>query len=206
MDIRSKIVQSGALGDCCAVIGNGPVKTDLSKQIDDSYVMRCNSFELHKGTGTATDLNITSLYNFREGRFNYPILGVLPISDNLYQKYVTVKDMHKIWERHAKKLIMDRNRVWLYDERDDYAKVFTEVAEAINAFPTPGMMGIATARWLKFPKIILSGFTFFKSGFVKPIAAHHNPEAERNLVRSWIDDSFILDELTKKALYDNQKD
>lgn len=202
-NIRNKIIRSGALVDSCAVIGNGTVKTDLSKEIDNSYVMRCNRFEMRKGTGQSTDLNITSLYNFMEGRFNYPILGVLPISDNLYQKYVEAKTMHVQWEAHGRKLIADGNQVWMYNEYDPYSEVFKSVAASINAFPTTGLMGIATARWIGFPRIILSGFTFFKTGFVKPIAAHHNPEAEIELVRSWIDDSYLLDELTKKAIYDN---
>jgi hypothetical protein len=199
-------MRSGALMDSCAVIGNGPVGSDLSAEIDNSYVMRCNTPLMQKGTGTEIDLNITSLYNFVTGRFKYPILGVFPISDTAYQDYVTVKDMHVHWNNNAQHLISKGNNVWLYNERDEYCKVFKSLAKEINAFPTTGMMGIATARWIGFKRIILSGFTFFQLGFTKPIAAHHNPDAEAMLIKEWIKDGeYLLDEETKKALYDNEK-
>jgi hypothetical protein len=196
IDNLSKLVFSNS----CAVIGNGACKTDLSKQIDSSFVMRCNSFRIQPGTGSRTDLNITSLYNSVDKKLNYPVLGVLPISETLYQPYVTVKTMHKSWEANAQLLRKRNTDVWTYDESDSYSEVFKAVAYEISAFPTTGLMGIATARWLGFNQILLSGFTFFR-GHTKPIASHHNANAEIRLVSKWIKEgNFILDELTENIL------
>jgi glycosyltransferase involved in cell wall biosynthesis len=68
----------------CAVIGNGPFETDLSKQIDKSFVMRCNNFKLgYKEIGSRIDVNISSLFHeiIPDHKVDYPIFGVLPISD-----------------------------------------------------------------------------------------------------------------------------
>lgn len=188
--------------DCCSIIGNGPTATDMSDLIDASYVMRCNYFALHKNTGTRIDLNINSLYNHPSGRYYYPIFGILPI-DYIYKDYAY--DMSVLWQRHAHKLSQHGNEVWTYGQNDDFAEVFNEVAGKIKAFPTTGIMAIATARWKGAKSIIVSGFSFFKIGFVKPIAAHHNPDAEIALLRHWIetdDREYILDRIVKKVLYD----
>jgi hypothetical protein len=202
MNIRDKIFVS----DYCAIIGNGPSLTDLSSEIDNSYVMRCNSFKISKLTGTRTDLNITALYHGVTGRVCYPIFGVLPISYNLYQKYSDSDTRHINWFNNANKIASEGNDVWMYGDNDDYAEVFKSVAEEINAFPTVGLMGIATARWMGFPKIIITGFTFFKIGYDRVIIKHHhNPDAEIRLVNKWIETGdYLIDELTKKVLNDNR--
>ncbi len=48
-----------------SIIGNGPYQTDLSEDIDSSFVVRCNNFKLRESErklGTRTDLNISSLH------------------------------------------------------------------------------------------------------------------------------------------------
>jgi hypothetical protein len=200
MTIRSNLLKSIKGNKSCAIIGNAISKTDLSKQINESYVLRCNNFELTPKTGIRTDLNISSLYNNCEKKMNYPILGVLPISDNLYQKYTEHKKMHLNWLIHSNRLISNGNIVWTYGDDDRYSEVFKFLAEEINAFPTTGLMGIATMRWLGFTKIIISGFTFLKG---KTIAAHHNPDAEIAIVNKWIRTDkieYIIDDLTKEIL------
>lgn len=202
MNIRNKI----PLSDACAIIGNGPSETDLSAEIDRSYVMRCNTFKLSPLTGTRTDLNITSLYRDITGRVPYPVFGVVPISDCLYQKYSDSTCRHANWINNADKFTRNGNEVWTYCDNDDYVEVFKEVTSEINAFPTVGIMGIATARWIGFPKIIITGFTFFKIGYDRLIARHHNPNAEIRLVSKWIETgNYVIDELTKKVLYDNRQ-
>ena len=75
-------------------------------------------------------------------------------------------------------------------------------------------MGIATARKLGFKRIILSGFTFFKTDKshywsdikVKP-SSHHNSEAERVLIRHWIDNDdieYVFDDKLKENLYQDE--
>jgi tetratricopeptide (TPR) repeat protein len=201
----------------CAVIGNGPFWSDLSKQIDECFVMRCNNFKIGpKEIGTKTDLNISSLYFeiIPEEKVDYPILGVLPISDIMYQQYSDAKMMHKYWFENGNNLIRKGCNVMMYGDNDAFANVFKDVTGNINAFPTVGIMGIAIARWLGFKKIVLSGFTFFqtekshyfKDEKVKP-SSHHNPVAERELVLKWIsednDIEYVLDGLTKENLYIN---
>ena len=205
--------------ESCSVIGNGPFDTDLSKEIDNSYVMRCNNFRLGEGfeyIGNRIDLNISSLYHeiIPNKKVDFPIFGVLPFSDTLYQKYTEAKEMHKQWELNNKALLSLGCTVWSYSDNDDYAKLFTEVAKQINAFPTVGIMGIATARKLGFKRIILSGFTFFQSeeshywtsSKVNP-SNHHDPLAERNLVRHWISNDnieYVLDNMLKTNLYQDE--
>lgn len=194
VNIRGKI----PAGDCCAVIGNGPSVSNID--IDNSFVIRCNN-----STGKA-DLNITSMYNPVSVHIPCPILCVMPMS-TIYQKYTESKWQHLNWRKNADDLIKKGNEVWLYGELDDFAEVFGEVAESINSLPTTGIMGIALARWIGFRKIILSGFTFFRVGYDRPVTAHHNPGAEMNLLREWISEDdrvYILDGLTKAVLYDNR--
>lgn len=201
----------------CAVIGNGPFKKDLSKEIDASFVMRCNNFKLgYKEIGSRTDLNISSLYHeiIPGDKVDYPILGVLPISDKMYQQYTDAKLMHNYWMDNGMKLIEKGNVVWMYGDNDSYSEVFKNVVKEINAFPTVGIMGIATARWMGFKKIIISGFTFFQTEQshyfmekrVRP-SSHHNPIAERELLLKWIaedsDIQYILDNLVNDNLLIN---
>ncbi len=202
MNIRDKI----PLIDICSVIGNGPSDTDLSREIDSSYVIRCNNFKLTPLTGTITDLNITALYTSATGHLPYPIFGVLPMSPILYEKYSNSEDMHVGWRRVADRYIKHGNEVWTYGEGDDFAEIFREVTEEIDAFPTTGLMGIALARWIGFPTIILSGFTFFSIVYDRKVTPHHKPNAERELVKRWIDFDeryYILDNLVQYTLYDN---
>jgi len=201
----------------CSIVGNGPYKTNLSKKINESFVMRCNNFELNSfaGIGKRTDINISSLNPeiVPKGKVNYPIFGVLPISNSLYQEYTTARQMHVYWQQEAVKLVEMENVVITYDEEDEYAKLFSAVAQKIQAFPTVGIMAIATARWLGFKEILITGFTFFKSEKshyfkdekVIP-SSHHNTDAERELLKSWIVEDeikgvkYILDELTEETL------
>jgi len=197
----------------CAVIGNGPFKTDLSKEIEKAFVMRCNNFKTgYKEIGDKVDLNISSLYYeiIPDKKVDYPVFGILPISDRMYQQYTDAKQMHKYWLENGQKLIDMGITTWMYGDNDSFAKVFKEVAKEINAFPTVGMMGIALARWMGFKNIILSGFTFFqteKSHYwtnekVNP-SIHHNPEAEKELLNKWIKNDnieYVLDEVMKLNL------
>jgi glycosyltransferase involved in cell wall biosynthesis len=213
--IRKELIKSVNGHKGCSVIGNGPFKSDLSKQIDNSFVMRCNNFKLgYKEIGTRIDLNISSLLKdiLPEEKVDYPILGVLPISDTMYQEYSDAKFMHRFWLENAESLIQKGNIVWMYGDNEEYSKVFQEVTREINAFPTVGIMGIATARWMGFKKIIISGFTFFqiekshyfKEEKIKP-SMHHNPIAEKQLLLKWINEDkgikYILDKLTEDNLY-----
>lgn len=215
--IHDELLKSVNKNQACAVIGNGPFKTDLSKEINQSFVMRCNNFKLgFPEIGSRTDLNISSLYHeiIPEGKVDYPIFGVLPISETLYQRYTDAKQMHLHWIQNGEKLIHDGNVVWMYGDNDSYAKVFQEVVEQINAFPTVGIMAIATARWMGFKKIIISGFTFFQTEQshyfmekkVRP-SGHHNPIAERELLLKWINEdkdvTYVLDILVNENLLIN---
>ena len=203
--IRINLIKSIKGNNSCAVIGNAPYKTNLSKDIDSSYVMRCNNFKLiSPEIGTRTDLKISSLYNGDNKKYDFPILGVLPISDYLYQQYTEAKQQHLIWINNSKKLKEAGNEVWTYNEEDSYSEVFESVASKINAFPSTGLMGIATARWIGFNQIILSGFTFFQTKRDKPIGDHHNANSELALVQEWIcrdNIYYILDELTESYVY-----
>ena len=210
-----------------SVIGNGPFVSDLTKEINKSYIMRCNDFKVgpkYKGIANRTDLNISSLYHeiIPDKKVKHPILGVLPISDTGYQKYTTAKQMHKFWKENAEKLMAMDNDVFTYDEKDRfYHEVFLPVAEGIGAFPTVGILAIALARWWKAERIIISGFTFFdgategeKTHYHKDEntipSSHHNPFKEKLLLRSWIETDtqieYILDGNTREALYDFKKD
>lgn len=215
--IRNELLKSVNGHKGCAVIGNGPFKKDLSKEIDASFVMRCNNFKLgYKEIGSRIDLNISSLYHeiIPEDKVDYPILGVLPISDKMYQQYSDAKLMHNHWMDNGMKLIEKGNVVWMYGDNDSYSEVFKDVVKEINAFPTVGIMGIATARWMGFKKIIISGFTFFQTEQshyfmekrVRP-SSHHNPIAERELLLKWIaedkDVQYILDNLVNDNLLIN---
>ena len=201
----------------CSVIGNGPFKTDLSKEIDDSFVMRCNNFKLgFPEIGSRIDLNISSLYHeiIPDHKVDYPILGILPISETMYQKYTDAKKMHEFWLDNGEKLIKMGNVVWMYGDNEEFSEVFRYVSEEIKAFPTVGIMAIALARWMGFKEIIISGFTFFQSEQshyfqkknVRP-SSHHNPIAERDLLIRWItediDIKYILDKLVEDNLLIN---
>jgi len=205
--------------ESCAVIGNGPFSSDLSREIDNSFVMRCNNFKTGEGyesIGDRIDLNISSLYHeiVPTKRVDYPIFGVLPLSDTLYQQYTDAKKMHHAWSQNYKDLVTRGCTVWTYDEKDDYSKLFSEVAAHVNAFPTVGIMGIATARKLGFKRIILTGFTFFqsdKSHYWSDIkinpSNHHNAKAEKDLIRHWIDNDdieYVLDDELKANLYKDE--
>jgi hypothetical protein len=199
------------------VIGNGPFKTDLSKEIDDSFVMRCNNFKLgYPEIGSRMDLNISSLYHeiIPDHKVDYPILGILPISETMYQPYSDAKKMHEFWLDNGMKLINMGNIVWMYGDNEEFAEVFRSVVKEISAFPTVGIMGIALARWMGFKKIIISGFTFFQTEQshyfmekkVRP-SSHHNTIAERELLRKWItednDIEYIIDKLVEENLLIN---
>ena len=122
--------------------------------------------------------------------------------------------MHHAWNENANRLLSMGCTVWTYNDKDEYTKLFSEVAAHINAFPTVGIMGIATARKLGFKRIILTGFTFFqsdKSHYWSDIKVnpsnHHNVEAERKLVRHWIENDdieYVLDEKLKANLYQDE--
>ncbi len=202
--------------DTCAVIGNGPYSTDLSKEIDNSFVMRCNNFVIGEGyekIGSRIDLNMSSMFHeiLPIKKVDYPILACLPLSETLYQKYTDAKEMHKHWENNASTCMGLGNIVWTYSDGDDYAKLFSEVAAKIDAFPTVGMMAIATARKLGFKKIILTGFTFFTSPVShywkkerKTPSIHHDVKSEMQLVQFWIDNDdieYVLDDTMKKTMF-----
>lgn len=209
--------------DSYAIIGNGPFISDLAKEIDDSFVMRCNDYKIgddYKNIGLVTHINISSLYFEIIPNEVVPevIFGVLPISDTGYQKYTVSKEMHKYWEENAKKLGDMGNEVLIYDDKDRfYHEVFLPVAESIGAFPTVGILAIALARWWKAKRIVISGFTFFAEGKThynhekdtRP-GEHHNTFKEKLLLRSWIetDDNieYILDGNTREALYDFKRE
>ena len=205
--------------DYCSVIGNGPSDSFLGNKIDGSFVIRCNDFRpgVAAKIGSKTDLNASSLYKpiCPTKKVPYEILGVLPISDTLYQQYTTAKEMHTFWIENGREMISMGNSVWMYGDQDSMADLFTEVASFINAFPTVGIMAIAVARWLGFKEIIVTGFTFFKGEQshywtkekVEP-SSHHNPSAEGKLLLKWIgEDSgrieYVLDDLTIKSLHRN---
>jgi len=205
--------------ESCAVIGNGPFKSDLSTEIDTSFVMRCNNFKIGPGyekIGERVDINISSLYHeiMPTDKVDYPIFGILPISDVLYQKYTDAKEMHVHWRKNSSEAIDRGNTVWTYNEKDDFGRLFIEIASKIDAFPTVGIMGIAAARELGYKKIILSGFTFFQTSQshywtdkkVIP-STHHNIPAERKLLQHWIDNDdieYVLDEVLKENLYQDE--
>lgn len=211
--LRKKIVGH----DSCAIIGNGPFESDLSKEIDASFVMRCNNYKIgddYKEIGTRVDLNISSLYHeiIPKEYTDIPILGILPISDSMYQRYTDAKQMHVFWRENADKLKQMGISVYTYDESDkEVAEVFQRISEAIKAFPTVGIMAMALARMWGFKKIIVSGFTFFesdKSHYFKDEkvipGSHHNVKAEKMLLKSWVeydkDREWVLDDLTRGAL------
>ncbi len=203
-----------------AIVGNGPFISDLDREIESSYVMRCNDFKVDnfKGIGHRTDLNISSLYKeiIPKAKVPYPILGILPITDTGYQKYTTAKEMHKFWDENATALKKMGNDVTLYGDQDRfYHEVFLPIAEGIQAFPTVGILAIGLARWWGAKNITITGFTFFESEKshyykdknVKP-SSHHNVGKEKLLLRSWIETDGIeyrLDGLTREALYDYKK-
>ena len=201
--------------DSCAVIGNGPFETDLSAEIDSSFVMRCNNYKLgYDKIGTRVDLNVSSLYVeiIPDKYTDIPILGVLPISETMYQLYTEATQMHLFWKENADKLKQMGISVYTYGDKDEeIASVFKSVASAIKAFPTVGIMAIALARMWEFEKIIVSGFTFFegdKSHYFKDKKVlpgyHHNVNAEKMLLKSWVEHDkgreWVLDGLTKEAL------
>jgi hypothetical protein len=217
--IKTVLKGISAKAESCAIVGNGPYKTDLAEQINGSFVMRCNNFKTgakYSWVGHRTDLNITSLNPeiVPKGKVSYPLFGVLPISNTMYQEYTNAKLMHTFWQQEAEKQLQLENTVLTYDEEDNFAGVFKSVAEEIGAFPTVGILAIATARWLEFEKIIVTGFTFFESKKshyfhdkkVIP-STHHNVQAEKELLNKWRSENkieYIFDELTLKAL-DNVK-
>ena len=203
--------------DSCAVIGNGPFESDLSEEIDNSFVMRCNDYRVgegYEGVGSKTDLNISSLYHeiIPTEYTAVPILGVLPIHDTVYQQYTDAKKMHIFWKENADKLRQMGISVYTYGDSDtELMDLFRVVSREIQAFPTVGIMGIALALKLGFKKIVVSGFTFFesdKSHYFKDEkvvpSSHHNVRAEKKLFESWVNASgdieWVLDELTKKAV------
>jgi len=209
--------------EACTVVGNGPFKTDLEMDITLSFIMRCNNFKVGKGyekIGRRTDLNISSLYHeiIPTKKVSYPVFGILPISNTLYQEYTTAKQMHKYWGDNAMKLALKKINVITYGDSDEFAEMFTVVAKQINAFPSVGIMAIMLARWLHFDKIILTGFTFFESEKshyfldekIVP-SSHHNPDAEKKAIKRWIEidkvsypeREYVLDELMREKLYED---
>ena len=202
----------------CAIVGNGPSNTDLSGEIDKAFVMRCNNFQLGREypyIGSRVDINISSLLKdiIPTTKVEYLVLGMLPISDTMYQKYTDAKGMHKYWVENLQKLIDLGVDAYGYGDNDkEMAKMFQVISGAINAFPTVGILAIALARAWGFKKIIVTGFTFFESkkshyfSDKKIIpSAHHNVKAEKMLLKSWVEydkqREWVLDELTKEALY-----
>jgi len=194
--VRELLFQLIGDKDTCTIVGNGPFKTNLSSKIDNSFVVRCNNFNVnYEGIGNRTDLNISSLYHeiIPDGIVPYPIFGILPISETAYQPYTDAKSMHKFWKENGEKLIANGNQVWMYSDYDSFIGLFKEVCKEINAFPTVGIMGIAMARWMGFKNIILTGFTFFEtekshyfSEKVTKPSMHHNVSAEKELIKKWI--------------------
>lgn len=201
----------------CAIIGNGPFVTDLSKEINDSFVMRCNNFKIgdeYAGIGTRVDLNISSLHPdiIPTEKVDYPVLGILPISEMMYQKYSDAKQMHAFWKKSFDKLRKMGVDVYSYGDNDEeMKKLFNSIAGAINAFPTVGILAIALAKSWGFKKIIVTGFTFFESEkshyFMEQKVVpsmHHNVEGEKMLLKSWVhydkDRDWVLDGLTQKIL------
>jgi len=198
----------------CAVVGNGPSGYDFSKIIDreDVFVMKCNNFKDYLFHGVKCDLNISSLHEdvIPNGKVSYPIFGILPISTTLYQSYTDAKQMHIHWKQSGDSLMAFGNQVLMYGGLDTFAEVFEIVCKEIKAFPTVGIMAIALARWLGFKKIIVTGFTFFQSkeshywtDKVTMPSSHHNTEAERKLLKKWVEADeieYVLDKLTADKL------
>jgi hypothetical protein len=200
----------------CAVVGNGPYGGDLSSEVDAAFVMRCNAFKLgFPGIGERIDLNISSLYHrvVPVRRVGHVILGVFPTSPSLFRRYTTLHDMHLDWVASRDRLVKLGNEVWTYSEADSFSDVFRQSCASLDAFPTVGLMGIALARRLGFERIVLTGFTFFRTGqahyFAEdevafPPGYHHRPDRERELVKGWVEGdhgvSYVLDPLLASAL------
>lgn len=198
----------------CAVIGNGPFHDNFDKIIDssDTFVMRCNDFRSCVGLGMKIDLNISSLHKdiIPIAKVDYPIFGILPISNTLYQEYTDAKQMHIHWANNGQGLIDKGMKCLMYSDKDTFTEVFSIVCQEIKAFPSVGILAIAMARWMGFKEIIVTGFTFFQSekshywtDKVTVPSSHHNTEAERKLLKKWVegdDIEYVLDEITKEKL------
>lgn len=197
--------------DHCTIVGNGPY-TNTVPNIDDTFVVRCNNFKMFEELGSRIDLNISSLFHeiVPEMKVDYPIFGILPLSQRTYEQYTDAKKMHVGWANNAYNQRLIGNKVITYGENDTFADLFKIIADEINAFPTVGILAIGMALWLGFKKISVIGFTFFqteKSHYwtdkvVKP-SMHHNPEAEAALLRKWVEQDTVkwyLDDLTIKSI------
>lgn len=201
--------------DQVAIIGNGPFESDLSAEIEKSYVVRCNNFKTgYKGIGEKTDMNASSLYGpiVPTSKVPYAILGVHPISSDI-GNYSDAKQMFWHWNDNRHNLLGMGNNVLVYNEADEFFDIWKHLADEIGGFPTTGLVAIAAARYWGFKKIILTGFTFFtteKSHYfldenIKP-SSHHKTIAEKRLVNKWIKDDkikYVIDDKMKSSLKSN---
>lgn len=199
-----------------AVIGNGPFESDLSEEIEKSFVVRCNNFktgEQYRGIGEKTDINASSLYGpiVPRAKVPYAILGVHPISAEVGQ-YSDAKQMFWHWNDNRHELLGMGNNVLIYNEADKFFDVWKELADEIGGFPTTGIVAIALARYWSFKKIILSGFNFFtteKTHYfmddkVKP-SSHHKVVAEKQIINRWIKNDkikYVIDKEISRSFND----
>jgi tetratricopeptide (TPR) repeat protein len=205
----------------CAIVGNGPSGSMLSPIIDKSFVIRCNNYKLGKEyplIGTKTDINVSSLNpTILDYGNRTDVLGILPISDHIYQPYTSAKHMHNYWLETANKFRQAGINVVTYGDQDEFAKVFEEVCKNINGFPSVGILAIALARYWGFKEITITGFTFFNANVATKThyfsdknvipSLHHNYAGERALLRSWAnndkDITYNLDILTAKSILES---
>ena len=193
--------------DVCAVVGNGPNDTDLSREINESFVIRLNNYQLgFQNIGNRTDLNISSLYDdaLIEDFSVVPILGIIPTD---WSKVHSEK--HYI--PNANKLRRQGHRVITYDRTDAFASHFKQLSEILDAFPTTGMAAHWFAKYCGCKRIILTGFTFFtteQSYYARPSRIipgnHHNTNAELELTRQLVESGevdYSLDNLTRSTLF-----
>lgn len=202
-----------------SIIGNGPFSSDLSKKIDDSYVMRCNNFQISdefKGIGTKTDMNVSSLYPeiIPGNQVDYPIIGAHPIHD-IIGNYSDAKHMHYHWVSSKHTLLAAANNILTFNEADEFFDIWKMLADDIGGFPTTGLVAILLAKYWGFKEILLSGFNFFSTNKThywtdnptKP-SLHHKPNTEKQVVEKWIKNSkikFILDDEVKASMNKKEK-
>ncbi len=194
----------------CAIIGNGPYESDLSEEIDASFVIRLNCYVLNESTkdiGSKTHLNLSGLGDdaIPPPDRNGPVFCPFPI----HPKYTKVSRIEAKKEG-AQKIAYYVSIVKLIDENDSFTKEYAMVADFINACPTTGILAIALARFWEFEEIILTGFTCFRttrSHYATSIITipdkQHNVEQERNLIHRWIttdNRTYVIDELMKETL------
>lgn len=215
-DIKQLFSDKRSQYNTCAVVGNGPFENDLSQEIDNSFAIRCNNFKIgakYQEIGSKTDVNISSLYHkiIPQGKVDYSIIGVHPIS-SVIGKYSDAKGMYIYWNKSKHQLVSQGNDCYVYNEGDLFFDHWRKVADAIDGFPTTGLIGIALARYWGFKKIILTGFDFFtgdKTHYftdknIQP-SAHHKVNYEAKLLKTWMeydDIEYVLDERTRKSLDD----